>query len=216
MGLSGGAMLICHVAILSHQFREGRQRARAFGAWGLVFGFGLGFGPAVGGGLVALSSWRWVFVVHVFVAAVTLVLLGLGVRESRDPKAARLDIRGIGTLSLAVFGLVFYITQGAELGFASTAELVILGLSGAFFVAFVTVEKTGRHPMLQFSLFRIRAFSGALLGCVGMNFSFWPLIIYLPIYLQHVSATTSTRQPWYCWRTRFPPWCCRLLRSGWR
>ncbi|TDX08247.1 MFS transporter [Kribbella sp. VKM Ac-2566] len=113
-----------------------------------------------------------------------MVLLTLGVRESRDPAAGRLDIRGIGMLSLAVFGLVFYITQGAELGFADPAELVVLGLSVALFTVFI-VEKTGTHPMFQFSLFRIRMFSGALLGCVGMNFSFWPLIIYLPIYLQH-------------------------------
>jgi EmrB/QacA subfamily drug resistance transporter len=184
-GMSGGAMLICHVAILSHQFQEGRQRARAFGAWGIVFGFGLGFGPAIGGGLVALWNWRWVFLINVFIAVVTLVLIALGVRESRDPEARRLDIRGITTLSLAVFGLVFYITQGSDLGFISMVELVVLGLSAAFFVAFVVVEKTGKHPMFQFSLFRIRAFSGALLGCVGMNFSFWPLMIYLPIYLQH-------------------------------
>ncbi|MGV9387432.1 MFS transporter [Nonomuraea sp. NPDC003707] len=184
-GLSGGAMLICHVAILSHQFQEGRERARAFGAWGLVFGFGLGFGPVVGGGLVAVLDWRWVFLVHVFVSAVTLVLLVLGVRESRDPEARRLDIRGMAALSLAVLGLAFYITQGPDLGFGGIVELVILGLTVALFVAFVIVEKTGKNPMFQFSLFRIRAFSGALLGCMGMNVSFWPLIIYLPIYLQH-------------------------------
>jgi predicted MFS family arabinose efflux permease len=173
------------VAILSHQFRGGRERARAFGTWGLALGFGLGFGPVVGGGLVALWDWRWVFLVHVFVAAITLALLALGVRESRDPEARRLDIRGMATLSLAVLGLAFYITQGPELGFTSLVELVVLGLTVALAVTFVIVEKTGKHPMFQFSLFRIRAFSGALLGCMGMNFSFWPLIIYLPIYLQH-------------------------------
>jgi MFS family permease len=123
-GMSGGAMLICQIAILSHQFQEGRQRARAFGVWGILFGIGLGFGPAIGGALVALSSWRWVFLVNVPVAAVTLVLLALGVRESRDPEAGRLDIPGIGTLSLAVFGLVFYITQGAAGGSGLTERYV--------------------------------------------------------------------------------------------
>lgn len=184
-GVSGGAMLICHVAILSHQFREPRQRARAFGAWGLVFGFGLGFGPVVGSGLAALSGWRWVFLVHVFVAAVTLVFLASGVSESRDPELRRLDVLGIGTLTLAVFALVFYLTQGPELGFGGTAELVVLAIAVVCAIAFVIVEKTVDQPMIDFSLFRIRSFSGALLGCVGMNFSFWPLIIYLPIYLQY-------------------------------
>ncbi|MFI5774232.1 MFS transporter [Streptomyces sp. NPDC051658] len=183
-GMSGGVMLICQVAILSHQFREGRQRARAFAAWGIVFGIGLGFGPAIGGGLVTLASWHWVFLVHVLVAAVTLVLIAIGVNESRDPKAGRVDLPGIGTLSLAVFGLVFFITQGPSLGFTSALELGILGLSAACFAAFAVVERTVRHPVFQFSVFRIPAFSGALLGSMGMNFSFWPLMIYLPIYLQ--------------------------------
>lgn len=183
-GMSGGAMLIGQVAILSNQFREGRGRARAFGVWGIVFGIGLGFGPAIGGELVALSSWRWVFLVHVLVAAVTLGLTVLGVRESRDPEDRRLDVLGIGTLSLAVFGLVCYLTQGPVLGFTSVVALIILAASAASFVAFVAVEKTGQQPMFQFSLLRIRPFSGALLGSVGMNFSFWPLMIYLPIYLE--------------------------------
>jgi EmrB/QacA subfamily drug resistance transporter len=184
-GLSGGAMLICDIAILSYQFREGRDRARAFGIWGLFFGFGLGFGPVVGAGLVAISNWRWVLLVHLFVAALTLALLVPGVRESRDPEAGRLDLRGMATLSLAVLGLAFYITEGPNLGFTAVVELVILGLTGALLVGFVIVETTARRPMFQFALFRIRTFSGALLGCVGMNVSFWPLIIYLPIYLQH-------------------------------
>ncbi len=38
--------------------------------------------------------------------------------------------------------------------------------------------------MFDFSVFRSPAFSGALVGAVGMNLSFWPLIIYLPIWFQ--------------------------------
>lgn len=183
-GASGGAMLICQLAILSFQFQDGPQRARAFGAWGIMFGVGLGFGPAIGGALVTLSNWRWVFLVNVPVAVITLVLLALGVRESRDPNAGRLDVPGIVTLSLAVFGAVFYLTQGSDLGFTSFTELLIIGLAAACLAAFVVIEKTSRSPMFPFSAFRIRPFSGALLGSMGMNFSFWPLMIYLPIYLQ--------------------------------
>jgi len=40
--------------------------------------------------------------------------------------------------------------------------------------------------MFDFSVFRINTFSGALLGSMGMNFSFWPFMIYFPIYFQHV------------------------------
>jgi hypothetical protein len=49
---------------------------------------------------------------------------------------------------------------------------------------FVRVEIRHKHPMFDFSVFRIRNFSGAICGSMGMNFSFWPFVIYLPIYFQ--------------------------------
>ncbi|WP_407352850.1 MFS transporter [Luteimonas sp. R10] len=185
-GASGGAILICGTAILSHQFPAGRERARAFAAWGVVFGIGLGFGPLVGGAIVALSNWRWVFLVHVPLMVATLLPLLIGVRESRDPQAKKLDGLGIATLSLAVFGLVFYITQAPGLGPASTTAIAIATVTVAGFVAFAWAEKTHPHPMFDFSVFRLRDFSGAMVGATAMNFSFWPFIVYLPIYLEGV------------------------------
>ncbi len=183
-GASGGAMLICQIAVLSHQFREGRERGRAFGIWGIVFGIGLGFGPIVGGAIVALANWPWVFLVHAPLAAVALVLIGGAVQESRDPHAGTLDVAGIVTLSLAVLGLAFYITQSAELGLTSAAGLGVLGATGLAAAGFVVAERVSARPMFDFSVFRIRAFTGAIFGSMGMNFSFWPFMIYLPIWFQ--------------------------------
>ncbi|UGX86449.1 MFS transporter [Phyllobacterium meliloti] len=183
-GVAGGAMLICQIAILSHQFQAGHERSKAFGIWGIVFGIGLGFGPIIGGIIVALMSWEWVFLVHVPLTILTLILVLSSVEESSDPEAKKLDVLGIATLSLAVFGLTYFITQGPDLGFTSPAALAIIGASAASFIVFLFAEKFSPHPMFDFSVFRIRNFSGAILGSIGMNFSFWPLMIYLPIYFQ--------------------------------
>jgi EmrB/QacA subfamily drug resistance transporter len=183
-GVGGGVMLICQLAVLSHQFQEGRERSKAFAIWGVVFGMGLGFGPIVGGAIVALSSWQWVFLVHVPLTVLALVLVVGSVEESSDPHAKRLDLPGIATLSLAVFGLTWFITQGPDIGFASPLAIAIVVASAASFVAFLWVEKINPHPMFDFSVFRIRNFSGAIIGSIGMNFSFWPFMIYLPIYFQ--------------------------------
>ncbi len=183
-GASGGAMLICLVAVLSHQFPEGAQRARAFSAWGIVLGIGLGFGPLVGGAIVALANWKWVFWIHVGLAAATLTLAVIGVQESRDPQARRLDVWGMATLSAAILGFVWFITQGADGGFARASGLAVLAASAVSLALFYTVQTRIAHPMFDFSVFRVRNFSGALLGSVGMNFSFWAFIIYLPIYFQ--------------------------------
>ena len=183
-GASGGVMLICQVAILSHQFNEGPERARAFSAWGIILGIGLGFGPIIGGMIVALSGWQWVFWVHALLAAITLMFVFSGVQESRDPHAHTLDIAGIVTLSLAVFGLVYFITQGSDMGFTSPLAIFIAVGTLVVFAAFLWAERRSARPMFDFSVFRIPQFSGALMGSAGMNFSFWPFMIYLPIYFQ--------------------------------
>lgn len=183
-GMSGGALLICQIAVLSHAFQQGRERAVAWGWWGVIFGIGLGFGPIIGGCIVAVSSWEWVFLIHVLLAVIAFLLALTGVDESKDPQAGRLDIAGILTLSLAVFCLAFYITQGSDFGFAGTTGLAILGVSVACFAAFVLVEKVSARPMFDFSVFGIRPFSAAIIGSAAMNISFWPFMIYLPIWMQ--------------------------------
>ncbi|CAB3756518.1 MFS transporter [Paraburkholderia humisilvae] len=190
-GMGGGAMLICQVAVLSHQFQQGRERSNAFGAWGIVFGIGLGFGPIIGGMIIAVANWQWVFLIH---APISIVALGLafgGVQESRDPHAQHLDMPGILTLSLSCFGLVYFITQGSDLGLYSPTALSIVVGTVLSFIAFILVEKRSPRPMFDFSVFRVRSFSGALLGSMGMNFSYWPFMIYLPIYFQGALGYTS-------------------------
>src|ERR1700744_108395 len=183
-GMGGGTMLICQVAVLSHQFQEGKERVKAFGVWGIIFGIGLGFGPIIGGMIVAVSNWQWVFLVHVLLSAVTLILVFSGVQESRDPHAEKLDTAGIVPLSLSVFVFNYFITQGPDLGFTSAPAISIIVASVVSFVIFLFVEKRNPRPMFDFSVFRVRNFSGALLGSMGMNFSFWPFMIYLPIFFQ--------------------------------
>ncbi len=190
-GLTGGAMFLCTVAVLSHQFQEGAERSRAFIAWGMISGVGLGFGPIIGGLITSLADWRWVFIIHAPLSVLALGLIAVGVRESRDPQAKRLDAAGVVTLSLAVFGFSYLITQGADLGLA--ARVIAAVAAATALVAFLVVERINPHPMFDFSVFRIRQFSGAIVGCIGMNFSYWPFIIYLPIYFTSGLGYDSTQ-----------------------
>lgn len=183
-GISGGAMLICQVATLSYQFQEGKERSKAFGAWGIILGIGLGFGPIIGGLILALLSWQWVFLIHVPIAIIAAFLVYSTVNESKDSETKKLDIWGMITLSISIFGLTYFITQGPNLGFLSPIALASILIALISLILFIWVEKTTPYPMFDFSVFKINTFSGAIFGSIGMNFSFWPFIIYLPIYFQ--------------------------------
>src|SRR5262249_26286926 len=60
----------------------------------------------------------------------------------------------------------------------------ILGASVTSFIVFLIAEKISARLMFDFSVFRIRSFSGAIIGCAAMNISYWPFMIYLPIWFQ--------------------------------
>lgn len=181
-GLAGGAMFTCSIAIISHQYQDENERGRAFTSWGIISGVGLGFGPIIGSTINSVTNWHWVFLIHVPLTVLALIPAFMGIRESRDPHAKRLDGWGIVTLTVAVFALTYVITQGADLGRANAIGLATIAV--ASFAAFVFAERNTAQPMFDFSVFRIRKFSGAIIGCIGMNFCYWPFMIYLPIYFE--------------------------------
>ncbi|WP_206244100.1 MFS transporter [Novosphingobium terrae] len=184
-GAGGGAMLICLIAILSNAYRDGAERGRAFAIWGIVFGMGLGIGPLFGGLIASLIGWRWVFLIHGPLTILTIALVFATIRESRAAGAHQLDLAGMLSLSFSVLGLTFFIIEGPQYGFGSSVMLSMAAAALVSATIFVTVEWLSAHPMVDFSVFRIPNFTGAIMGSAGVNFSFWPLLIYLPLYFEN-------------------------------
>lgn len=183
-GVAGGAMLTCLVTILNVQFPDGPARARAFSTWGVVFGAGLGFGPVIGAIILEYLNWQWIFLVHAVLAVPTLFLVFASVDESSNPVAKPLDIWGMVALAASVFGATYLVQQVQVIGLTSVAGIGLVIATIAGIAAFGVIEKTVRNPMVDFSVFRVRRFSGAICGAIGMNMSFWPFIIYYPLYLE--------------------------------
>lgn len=184
-GAGGGAMLICLIAILSNTYRDGAERGRAFAIWGIVFGTGLGIGPLFGGLIASLIGWRWVFLIHAPLTALTIALVFATIQESRAVRAHKMDHVGMVSLSLTVLGLTSFIIEGPKYGFGSPVMLSIAIAALVSALIFVLAERLSYHPMVDFSVFRIPQFTGAIMGSAGVNFSFWPLLIYLPLYFEN-------------------------------
>lgn len=183
-GVAGGSMLTCLVTILNVQFAAGPARTRAFSTWGVVFGAGLGFGPVVGATILEYLDWKWVFLIHAVLTIPTLFLVFASVTESRDPVAKPLDLWGMIALSVTVFSATYLVQQMQVIGLTSATGIALIFVTFAGMITFVWIERTVKAPLVDFSVFRVRKFSGAICGAVGMNLSFWPFIIYYPLYLE--------------------------------
>ena len=117
-GIGAALMLPATVSIIAVTF-TGSDRGLAFGIWAGVAGVGLAIGPLVGGLLVEIASWSWIFYVNVPVGVIGLVATFLFVPESRDASAdQRLDIAGLLTSGGAMFALTYGLDRGehARLG----------------------------------------------------------------------------------------------------
>ena len=72
-GLGAATISPAALSILTTMFREGRERNIALGAWGAVGGVGAAAGVLLGGVLVDLLSWPWIFYVNVPVGIISLI-----------------------------------------------------------------------------------------------------------------------------------------------
>jgi EmrB/QacA subfamily drug resistance transporter len=160
-GIGGALLTPGSLAILQASFRP-EDRPRAIGAWSGLAGIAGAAGPLVGGWLVDVASWRWIFLLNLPLALVAGVLAVRHVPETRDPDAAtHVDVPGAALgavgLGLLTYGLVA--AQDTGLASTKTAGAITLGVVGL--LAFVLRERAARDPMLPLGIFRSRMFSAA-------------------------------------------------------
>lgn len=184
-GIGGGMMFATSLALIADAFR-GRDRGLAFGVYGAVTGAAVAVGPVIGGVITSGIGWEWIFFLNVPIGAFAVLLTLTQVKESRDPQASSVDWLGLLTFSAALFLLVYALAQGNEDGWGSPLILSFLIASAALILAFVAVEKLQRRPMLDLSLFRRPAFTGASIVAFTMSASIFAMFLYFTLYIQDV------------------------------
>ena len=186
-GIGGALLTPASLAILQASFRP-EDRARAIGAWSGLGGVAGALGPLVGGYLLAVASWRWVFFINLPLAAVVLAVTARHVPESRDPgSAGRVDLPG-ATLAVAFLaGLTYGLIEAPSRGWSSPAVLASLAVAAVTAPVFLLVEHRRAHPMLPLGLFRARQFSGANAVTFAVYGALGGALFLLPIELQIVA-----------------------------
>lgn len=142
------------------------------------------FAPMGGGWLVDHMSWRWVFYANLPIGVAVLVFGLLFLDRHRDHVPGRLDVPGLVLTAFGTAGLMFGVSEGAELGWGSLPVLAGL-VGGAVLLAIaVRVELRVPEPALRVRLFTDRLFRDtniiAFLGFVG----FMGAMFLGPLFLQ--------------------------------
>src|SRR4051794_37251458 len=152
----GGAFLFANSAALVTDAFPREQLGLALGTNTMVAAVGLVIGPILGGILVSIS-WHWVFWFNVPLGILGTVWGALVLHElAKRDEVRGLDLPGTVTFVVGLTGLVLGISRG---GISGWHDPIVIGglLAGAVLLpAFIAIERRGRAPMLDLSIFKNR------------------------------------------------------------
>jgi EmrB/QacA subfamily drug resistance transporter len=194
-GLQGiGAALLVpgSLAIISASFRP-EERGRAIGTWSGFTSITAAVGPVLGGFLIEHASWRWVFFINIPVALIVLFLTFWRVPESRNPDIhGKLDWIGACLATVGLGGVIYGLIESSNRGWNDPAVAFAL-LSGVLaLAAFAAVDARSTVPLVPFSLFRSRNFSGANLLTLFLYSALSGMLLFFPLNLIQVQGYSAT------------------------
>jgi len=164
-----------------------RQQRLIMSIYGMTVVIGPVIGPALGGYMSDLYSWRWAFYGLVPVGVASCVGLQLSMLKDPPRQSARLDWIGFLSLSAAISCVQLVLSRGQRLDWFESPEIWIETVAAFFaFYIFLTHSLTAQLPFLNLRLLLDRnyALGLALVGVFGM-LNVTPMVLLPPLLQQH-------------------------------
>jgi MFS transporter, DHA2 family, methylenomycin A resistance protein len=185
----GAAILVPNsLALLGHTYTDEKARGRAVGIWAAGASLALISGPLLGGAIIALFGWRWIFLVNLPIGLTGLWLAWRYADETAPSPQREIDFVGQFAAIAALGCLAGAIIEAGALGWSNPVVIAGFAASATLAALFVWQENRSPQPMLPLSLFRHRLF--ALTSLVGLlvNIAFYGLIFVFSLYFQRING----------------------------
>jgi len=189
LGIAGATIAPSTLSLIFNMFQDPSQRARAIAVWISAFSAGSAIGPIVGGVLLEYFWWGSVFLIALPIMGLLLVLGPIVLPEYKDPKAGRLDLVSALMSLVAVLAVVFGLKQIAQDG-VSAVPIAAIVVGVVVGLLWAQRQRASTDPMIDLSLFRIKAFNAALVVNFLTIFVAIGYFLFVAQYLQLVLGLT--------------------------
>jgi EmrB/QacA subfamily drug resistance transporter len=191
-GVAGALVTPSSLAVIVAAF-PADGRGRAIGSWTAWTGISAVAGPLLGGWIIDLASWRWVFAINVPLVIATVTLVVLAVPPAAATTQRRLDIVGALLCAAGLGGVMAALIEQPHRGWSSPLIIVLLAAGVGLFGSFVAYERRAPEPMVKLELFTARNFTAANLETLTMYAGLSILFFFLVIFLQQVAGYSALR-----------------------
>ena len=184
-GAGGALMAVNALAIITEVFPPW-QRGTALGVNATTFGAGAIIGPILGGFILAVASWPWIFLINIPIGIVGTLLSYRVLRPLPRRRGERLDIVGVAAFSGGLLALLLALTEGISLGLTAPPILALFGIFVLLLGFFAIWERRARSPALDLSLLRSQLFDFSVAAAFFQALAIFAVQLLVVFYLQAV------------------------------
>jgi EmrB/QacA subfamily drug resistance transporter len=185
-GLGAALIAPSALSIVMNLFSTNKSEMnKAMGVWGAAAPAGGTAGVFLGGIVTAWFDWPWVFLINVPIGIAVLALIPRLIPQGVKKKG-RVDYLGALTITASVGLLIYSIVTANEYGWTSIQTTMLLSISIALFVGFITIEKRSKEPLIPFHIFKTPDLVSSNIVMALLGASWVSMWFFLNLYLQQI------------------------------
>jgi len=193
-GIGAATMIPSSLSLLNQAFaHEPATRARAVGLWTAAGSSAMAAGPLIGGLLIHISNWRFIFYVNIPFCLAAFILSFKLHKSVVASVTKKFDMAGQLVWMLAATLLIAAIIEWHQFGIQNPVIWGGLLFSLLLFTLFLQIEKRVSHPILPLHLFHFSRFNVLLLVGGVLNGTYYGSVFVISLYLQNVLHYTSMK-----------------------
>ncbi|MEU9506073.1 DHA2 family efflux MFS transporter permease subunit [Micromonospora sp. NPDC048170] len=190
-GLGGGMLMPLGMTIMTRAAGPHRI-GRLMAVLGIPMLLGPIGGPILGGWLIDVASWHWIFLINLPIGVVALVYAAMALPKDNPEPSESFDFLGMLMLSPGLALFLYGVSSLPETGTFTDAEVwAPMLVGGALLVAFVVYSFRPRHPLLDLRLFANRNLTIATVTMFVFIIAFMGAGLLFPSYFLQIRGETT-------------------------
>ncbi len=188
----GAAMIQANSVAIVYLAVPTTSRTRALGIKAASQAVGLAIGPTLGGLLLQVVTWRFLFMVNLPIGVVALIASLAFIPRSRNlaPREP-LDWWGSAYLFLGIGLILVGLSSGEHLGWPSPGIVSSLAVGAVIMVAFVVHEQRAAKPLVSIALLRTRNVSFGITAGALSYFVLYSTLFLVPFDIERALFRSS-------------------------
>ncbi|KAK3847790.1 MAG: major facilitator superfamily domain-containing protein [Linnemannia gamsii] len=195
-GMGAGFTVPSALALLTTTYPSGPERNKALAIFGGTGAIGSIIGFLLGGILGSTIGWRWMFYLTAIIGF-SMAILGAfviptekGVSKVED---RRIDFVGIGSFTLGIVAIIYYLSQGPSAGWKAASTLTPLIVGIALLLGFVVYENKIDYPIMPPHIWKSRLLNASCVNIIIVTANLNAMLFYSSLVLQDVLHYTALK-----------------------